>query len=205
MVALLRLERPDDGIRGEEDGLDLAGARRWLLDPVDGTLAFVQGIPLWTVVAALRDQERTLVSAIYDPVADELFSTQWDGEVLCNSQVASPPQGRALAEAIVRVNFEQRLARSPEIKPIFSRLASSVGAVFTGGSGSLALAWVATGHLHAYVGFHPTASDNEWDWLPGALMVERAGGVAHVSGNWYLAASTAALADELLALVLDAH
>ncbi|HWT26123.1 MAG TPA: inositol monophosphatase family protein, partial [Solirubrobacteraceae bacterium] len=67
------------------------------------------------------------------------------------------------------------------------------------GSGTLELAWVAAGRLHAWA----QADTEPWDWHPGALLVSEAGGVARVRGRWHVAAAGERLADEVEALVRE--
>ena len=71
--AWLRARFPNDGILGEELGEERPGAaRRWLLDPIDGTKTFVRGVPLWGTMVALHEGDSILVGAVYCPAIDEL-------------------------------------------------------------------------------------------------------------------------------------
>ena len=69
--------RPDDGILGEEGG-DLAGTSgvRWVVDPLDGTVNFLFGIPSGRSASPPRTPTATLVGVVYDPMRDELFSAE---------------------------------------------------------------------------------------------------------------------------------
>jgi myo-inositol-1(or 4)-monophosphatase len=192
MVALLRAERPADGIVGEE-GTAVAGeGRRWLLDPVDGTLNFSLGVPVWCAAVALVDAGGPAVAAVHDPLRGELFSAARGAGARCNGSllaVAPPPR---LVEATVAVFVDAR-RRDPEVAAATDELTRSVGALRAVGSGTLELAWVAAGRLHAWV----QADTEPWDWHPGALLVAEAGGVARVRGRWHVAAAGAALAGEI--------
>jgi myo-inositol-1(or 4)-monophosphatase len=77
------------------------------------------------------------------------------------------------------------------------RLLHQVGALRAVGCGSLELAWVAAGRIHAWV----QADVEPWDWYPGALLVEEAGGEAGIAGRWHVAAASGALAAEVLGAV----
>ena len=72
-VELVRSERPRDGVLGEEGTL-ISGPRHWIIDGIDGTLAFVRRLPGWGSAIALQQRGETLASAVCDPLADELFS-----------------------------------------------------------------------------------------------------------------------------------
>ncbi|HXA55497.1 MAG TPA: inositol monophosphatase family protein [Solirubrobacteraceae bacterium] len=72
---LLARRRPDDGFVGEEgDHVEGTNGLSWVVDPLDGTVNFLFGIPQWCVSVAVRDARGTVAGAIYDPNRDELFS-----------------------------------------------------------------------------------------------------------------------------------
>ena len=67
--------RPDDAILGEEGGETQEGAGlRWIVDPLDGTVNFLYGIPQWCVSVAVHDDEGGVAGAVYDPLREELFA-----------------------------------------------------------------------------------------------------------------------------------
>jgi myo-inositol-1(or 4)-monophosphatase len=195
-LALLRAERPDDSVLGEEGAAVAGGARRWLLDPVDGTLNYARGLPAWCSAVVLEDADGPLACAVLDPVADELFSAaRGDGATLNGValRVAPPPP---LAAATVATFVDVR-RRDAGIAAGTAALLRAVGALRAVGCGTLELAWVAAGRLHGWV----QADVEPWDWQPGALLVAEAGGVATVAGRWHVAACGDALAAELRRVV----
>jgi len=71
---LIAARYPDHGVIGEEYGEDRPDADHvWILDPIDGTRAFIAGLPLWTTLIALRTEGRPVVGAIGQPYLDEIF------------------------------------------------------------------------------------------------------------------------------------
>ncbi len=77
---LLATCRPDDGFVGEEGGEQQGSSGLdWVVDPLDGTVNFLFGIPQWCVSVAVRDGAGTLAGAVYDPNRDELFTATRDG------------------------------------------------------------------------------------------------------------------------------
>jgi myo-inositol-1(or 4)-monophosphatase len=198
LLDVLRAERPGDSVTGEEGAAVEGGARRWLLDPVDGTLNYASGLPAWCSAVALVDRESTLASAVYDPVAEELYSAgRGEGAWLNGARLgltAAPP----LADATVATFVDAR-RRDAELAAGTAGLLRAVGALRAVGCGSLELAWVAAGRLHAWV----QADVAPWDWHPGALLVAEAGGEAGVAGRWRVAAAGPALAAEALGAVQD--
>ena len=196
-LALLRSERPDDGVLGEEGAAVAGGARRWLLDPVDGTLNYAAGLPAWCSAVALLDAAGPLVSAVFDPVAGELFSAERGRATTLNGTPLAPvDRAPALADAVVATFVDAR-RRDAGISAGTASLLREIGALRAVGCGSLELAWIAAGRLHAWV----QADVEPWDWHPGALLVAGAGGTARVAGRWHAAAADAALADAVLGAV----
>ena len=196
LLEVLGAERPDDAVTGEEGGA--AGAegagRRWLLDPVDGTLNYASGQPAWCAAVALVEDGEPLACAVYDPVHDELWSAARGGGATCNgAPLRASGDGRPLESATVAAFVDVR-RRDPGIVAGTDALTRRVGALRALGCGSLELAWVAAGRWHGF-----TQADAEpWDWFPGALLVGEAGGAVGVRGRWSVAAADAPLRDTLL-------
>jgi len=196
-VALLRGERPGDGVVGEEGAAVAGGDRRWLLDPVDGTLNYARGLPAWCAAVALLDADGAAASAVYDPVADELFSAARGAGATVNGAPLRGGTAPALADAVVATFVDTR-RRDADVAAGTEALLRRVGALRAVGSGTLELAWVAAGRLHGWI----QADVEPWDWHPGALLVAEAGGVARVADRWHAAAAGAPLAEEMLAAVV---
>jgi myo-inositol-1(or 4)-monophosphatase len=200
-VALLRHERPADGVLGEE-GASALGERRWIVDALDGTLNFVSGVPGWCSAVALLGPEGPRVAAVWDPQRDELFSAAAGGGCRLNGRPVRVRERETLADALVSTYvFVPRLGL-PGVRAVLSELIAEVGAPRMIGSGTLELAWVAAGRLDGWLQPDPFP----WDWWPGALLVREAGGVADaLDGDpaWHVAGS-APLAAQLAALVRSA-
>jgi len=91
---LISARRPHDGFLGEEgDHVQGSSGLSWVVDPLDGTVNFLFGIPQWSVSVAVRDAQRTLAGAVYDPNRHELFTATADGP----AQLAGPAGTVALA------------------------------------------------------------------------------------------------------------
>ena len=107
--------------------------------------------------------------------------------------------GRALAEAHVATFFRQDRLVLPGVRANARRILDETGLLRHAGPGTLELAWVAAGRLDAWI----QPATDPWDWLPGALLVTEAGGVATTverDVRWYVAGSSAVV-DELVALL----
>jgi myo-inositol-1(or 4)-monophosphatase len=185
IVALIRAERPDDGLVGEE-GAFVEGDRRrwWLIDGIDGTFNFVSGIPHWCVAVGVEEDGAPVTGAVYDPNADELFAAGPGEPTTCNGEAVVVRTGRTLEQAAVATYL--RDDKGADRGAALARLEERVGILRTGGAGSLELAWVAAGRVDAWA--QPNVSP--WDWVPGAALVTGAGGrIAVLEGDpaWHVA------------------
>jgi myo-inositol-1(or 4)-monophosphatase len=219
---LLRERRPEDGFLGEEGGGEEDGSSglTWVVDPLDGTVNFLFGIPQWCVSVAVRDSERTLAGAVYDPNRDELFMATHDGP----ATLAGPrgeaelrgPHGRLAAGATAATGpVEERLATAmvatglaydSEVRAaqgrVLARLAPRVRDIRRFGSAALDLTWTAAGRYDAYF----ERSVNPWDIAAGALICERVGLrvlelPVHENLPWGILVAPEELAEPLLELV----
>jgi myo-inositol-1(or 4)-monophosphatase len=195
-LELLRAERPDDGVLGEEGAAVAGGERRWLLDPVDGTLNYARGLPAWCSAAVVADGDGPLACAVLDPVAEELFSAARGDGATANGATLTVGAAPPLADAVVATFVDARRRDGAIVRGTEALLARA-GALRAVGCGTLELAWVAAGRLDGWI----QADVEPWDWHPGALLVSEADGTVRVAGRWHVAAGDEALADELLAVV----
>jgi myo-inositol-1(or 4)-monophosphatase len=164
--------RPDDGVLGEEGG-DRAGSSgiRWVVDPLDGTVNFLFGIPQWAVSIACEDADGALAGVVYDPLRDELFSAERDGTATLDGSPIAASTRQDLATALVGTGFgydaEVRRAQAA----VVARLLPDVRDIRRLGAAAIDLAWTACGRLDAYYehGLNP------WDLAAGRLICERVG------------------------------
>lgn len=210
IVDYLRSAFPEDRISGEEFGHDQgsndgATHRTWFIDPIDGTLNFAHGIPLYCVSIALQIEGQTRVSAIYDPNRDELFSAaEGDGAHL-NGRPLSVSTIDGLAPSVLVTGFPIGDTRAFEwTMKQFDILTRTCRGIRRLGSAALDLAYVAAGRLEAFweYGLKP------WDTAGGILLVTEAGGrVTTIDGRAFrvdsssIAASNDQLHQELLEIL----
>jgi myo-inositol-1(or 4)-monophosphatase len=173
---LLAQLRPDDGFLGEESG-GAAGSNglRWVVDPLDGTVNFLFGIPQWCVSVAVQDGEGSLAGAIYDPCRGELF-TAIRGEAptlespLGARTLTSPLRGD-LATAMVATGLAYDARVRAAQAQVLARLIPRVRDIRRFGSAALDLAWTAAGRFDAY--YERTVKP--WDIAAGTLICACAG------------------------------
>ena len=164
--------RPDDGVFGEEHGASPgASGFSWVIDPIDGTTNFVNGIPVWTIVLAGVCGGRTQIGVIHDPNNDETFVAVRGGGATLNGKSICVAEGVMLDSGTVAVGYSNRVEGS-NVVPLIAALVERGAMFHRNASGALSLAYVAAGRLLGYLEEHM----NAWDCLAGQLLVEEAGG-----------------------------
>lgn len=183
---------PGDGMVAEE-GTDRPAQsdRRWYVDPVDGTVNFAHGLPMWCVSMALFDGDEPVLGVIHDPTRGETFaSVRGDGVRLNGQPVAASAVGRpedAFVHLTIDFNPESLWTGLRDIQVLAPRVLRTRNI----GSAALALAYVACGRFDVMV--HRLA--HTWDYGAGVLMVEAAGGtVTQMDGSPFTTATTALVA-----------
>jgi myo-inositol-1(or 4)-monophosphatase len=194
IVDLLRRERPDDGVVGEE-GTDDPRSRTWLVDPVDGTYNFVCGLPLWCSAAALTDPDGLVAGAVYHPATDELWLGGRDHPTTCNGATVHRPADEPLSDISLASYLHPTTLPDSSLRAPLLRVLREAATVRMLGSGSIELAYVAAGRIGAWM----QADTLPWDWLPGAALVAAAGGATDVvrwgGHRWHLAGSHRSVAE----------
>lgn len=176
--AALLAQRPHDGIQGEE-GADVSGASevRWVIDPIDGTVNFVYGIPAYAVSVAAEVAGECRAGIVLDVVSGEEFTAvlgegAWlrPGPQAPARRLALPPPPE-LASALVATGFGYDAERRERQAEAAARLLPRVRDIRRIGAASLDLCNVAAGRVDAYVeqGLQP------WDIAAGALVAREAG------------------------------
>jgi myo-inositol-1(or 4)-monophosphatase len=203
--ARLEAARPGDAILGEE-GDDRPGTSglRWVVDPLDGTVNFLFGIPQWCVSIAVEDAEGTLAGVVHDPMRGETWAATRSGEVTLDGVPLRPPARGGLATALVATGFGYDAGVRARQAAIVARLLPRVRDVRRLGAAALDLAWVAGGRYDGYY----EQGVKHWDVAAGALICARAGLAVHPlpatpPAESGLLVAAPAIADELLALVTD--
>jgi myo-inositol-1(or 4)-monophosphatase len=172
VIAAIRGARPDDGILAEEGGGG-AGASgvTWIVDPLDGTINYLWGIPQWCVSIAAADAEGAAAGVVHDPSRGETFTAvRGQGACMGGRALAIAP-GRALAEALVGTGFSYRSIERAVQAERLTRVLPAVRDVRRLGSAALDLAWVAAGRLDGYF----ETGLNPWDRAAGELIAREAG------------------------------
>lgn len=185
---LFGAERPEDAVLGEEggevagaggdggggDGRDVArgmGGLRWIVDPLDGTVNYLYGIPQFAVSVACEDGDGTIVGAVLDPVRDILYTATRSGPPQRDGRPIAASSCDSLAAALVGTGFGYEAAVRRAQARVVSAVLPRARDIRRAGAAALDLCACACGQLDAYYerGVKP------WDIAAGALLCERAG------------------------------
>ncbi len=174
----LRRALPGDAVLAEESGEHPTAAgdaptagmgRAWIVDPLDGTVNYANGVPIFTVSIALAVDGQATLGVVLDPVRDELFTAVRDGGARLNGRPIRNPGKAELGDCLIGLGYAPLDSRAD-----LGELRRSVRAARHFGSSALELAYVAAGRLDACV--HPTGISN-WDVAAAGLIAEEGGAV----------------------------
>ena len=187
-----------------EEGIS---GRTWYIDPLDGTINYLYGVPHWSVVLCLADTDGALAGVVYDPVRDELFGAERGKGAWVSRDGGAPRPLRTTAVAdlgstLVATGFAYVAEDREEQARILTRVLGEVRDLRRYGSAALDLSWVGAGRWDSYF----ESVDKPWDWMAGALIVREAGGrVTELkqkrSGHPHIVASAPDVHDALVKLL----
>jgi myo-inositol-1(or 4)-monophosphatase len=203
--------RPQDGFLGEESGAERGtSGLTWVVDPIDGTVNFLYGVPQWAISIAVVEGEadpatwRALAGCVFAPAADEVFTASAGRGAFLNGAPLRASAAADMSQALVATGFAYSAERRGKQAAVVSELITRVRDIRRIGSAALDLCYVAAGRLDAYY----EQGLNPWDMAAGALVAAEAG--ARVTG-WdgapasraFLLAAAPALADGLEELLRE--
>jgi myo-inositol-1(or 4)-monophosphatase len=178
---------------------------KWIIDPIDGTVNFANGIPLCCVSIALEKDGKMVLGAVYNPFLNEFFvAEKGQGATLNDKKISVSAKTEVLKSCLV-TGFPYTYLDHPNGPlEVFSRLIKQGVPVRRLGSAAIDLCWVAAGRFDGFYE-HKLAA---WDSAAGFLLVEEAGGrVTDYDGKHYspyqphILATNGKVHDELLAWV----
>jgi histidinol-phosphatase len=189
----LGTERPDDAILGEEHGVTAGGARRWIVDPIDGTRNYVRGIPVWATLIALEEPEGVRLGVVSAPALGRRWWAEREAGAFADGESIHVSAISEIADSVLSFSLEGHV---PEL---------ARRAWHTRGLGDFwAHMLVAEGAVDGAV---DAVGVSEWDLAAVQVIVEEAGGTfsdfagdARIDGGTAIT-SNGLLHDELLAAV----
>lgn len=206
VVRILRGAFPADAVVAEEGtGGAGDGARRWYVDPLDGTVNYLYGVPQFSIAIACEDEDGLLAAVVLDPLRDELFTAARGRGAWLGPERLRVTDASDVATSLVATGFAYVPEARAEQARILRRVLPRVRDIRRFGSAQLDLAFVAAGRFDAYY----ESVDKPWDWKAGALLVREAGGrVSELPqarpGQPHIVASAPAIHDGLVTLLREA-
>ena len=202
--AVLGERRPGDAILGEEGGETGEGELRWVVDPLDGTINYLYGIPAFAVSVACESASSGVVAGVVlDPIREERFEATRSGEPTLNGEpMRHDGRAESLAVAMVATGFGYDPAIRARQAQVLLRVLPHVRDIRRVGAAALDLCWCACGRFDAYY----ERGLNAWDVAAGGLIAARSGLAVRdlAAGDGEPAGTVAAppsLIDELVGLV----
>jgi myo-inositol-1(or 4)-monophosphatase len=175
--------RPADGILGEEGGTATSTSGiSWVIDPIDGTVNYLYGIPSYAVSIAVVEGDpdpltwKDTAGVIFNPASGELYTGEVGGGAFLNDRPIRVAEPVELERALVATGFAYAGEQRARQGALIARLLPLVRDIRRQGTASLDLAYVAAGRVDAY--FERTLSP--WDHAAGAVIARAAG--ARVAG-----------------------
>ena len=166
-------EYPQFGILSEESA-PVAGSSpyTWVVDPIDGTRNFAEGIPHFCVVVAVAEGSDVVAGVTYDPVRDEMFAAQRGHGATLNGEPIRVSDRQQIDEAVLGFDLGYNFDQAKLLLEMAGDLWPQVQAYRLMGSSALSLAYAACGRIDLY--FHHSLS--AWDIASGILLAREAGG-----------------------------
>ena len=166
-------EYPDFGILSEEsDPIPGASPYTWVVDPIDGTRNFAEGIPHFCVVVAIAEGDQVVCGVTYDPMRDEMFSAQKGRGASLNGQPVTVSDRDDIDEAVLGFDLGYNFDQAKLLLEMAAGVWPRVQGYRLMGSSALSLAYAACGRIDLY--FHHSLS--AWDIASGVLLAREAGG-----------------------------
>ena len=204
ILDLIKKNFPDHAILSEEKGLvEKTSAYIWIVDPIDGTINNYHGAEPFCIGLCLLKNDEPIISAIYNPISDHLYFAEKNKGANMNGNVIKVSD-RDLKNSVIMTHLSSKKDSRDRLIPHLEQIYSSGMHMRMLGSGFAAMTYVAGGNFDVFFNI----KTNAWDFLPGTLLVQEAGGmVTDINGEKINIKSTSVLATngvahgEMLALL----
>jgi myo-inositol-1(or 4)-monophosphatase len=188
IIDAIRAAYPGDGIIAEESGDHALGSghaptagigRAWVVDPLDGTINYANGIPFFCVSIALVEAGRPVVAVIHDPMRGETFAASDDGPAMLDGLPIETSTKDRLSDFVVSMALS-----GPALISRAKTLRKAIRVPRSMGSAALALAYVGNGRFDAFV---QQGGLSLWDIAAAGLIAERGGATVTdlAGGSWF--------------------
>ena len=173
ILGLLREEYPDFGILSEESEPIRTGSDyTWVVDPLDGTRNYANGVPHFCTVVGLAREDEVVVGITYDPVRQELFTAEAGKGAYLNGTPISVTESLEMSQSLLSFDLGYVDEKAGLALDMVRGLWPGVQSIRLMGSAALGIAYAAAGRVDLY--FHHSLSP--WDIVAGLVLVREAGG-----------------------------
>ncbi|MDP4239145.1 MAG: inositol monophosphatase family protein [Bacteroidota bacterium] len=175
IIAALQVLLPESGFIAEEGTCSKHGERyNWVIDPLDGTTNYIQGVPVYAVSIGLLDGDKLVLGVVYEVGRDECFYAWKDGGAYLNGNPIRVSERNDIQDALLATGFPYNdFSKLEEYLEFLKWTMTSARGVRRLGSAATDLAYVACGRFDAFWEYDL----KPWDVAAGALIVTEAGGV----------------------------
>ena len=178
IVKSLLAVRKDDGIIAEEGAAQISKSGvTWVIDPLDGTVNYLYGLPGWNISIAAKDKDGVIAGVVYAPTIGALWKATKGGGAFLNNKKIKCNDPVNLNLALIATGFSYDLELRKEQGVRMQRLIPQIRDLRRNGAAAVDLCYVAMGAVDAYF----ESSLKEWDFAAGGLIAIEAGAV--ISGR----------------------
>jgi len=206
IIGMIHTEHPDHTFLAEESGAAATQSEyRWIIDPLDGTVNYAHGLPVFCVSIALEVGGKIILGVIYHPMLDELFTAEKNAGAFLNGKRIAVSCEADFSKTLLVTGFPYNTRENPHHTiDHFVNFVKAGRPIRRLGSAALDLAYVACGRLDAFW----EVSLHAWDVAAGSLLLTEAGGmITDLQGNpWTvyteaLLASNGKIHDDMLRVI----
>jgi len=206
IIDIIKKEHPGHFILSEETGAIVMDSEyKWIVDPIDGTVNFANGIPICCVSIGVEKAGKMILGAVYNPLMNEMFFAQKGYGASFNDKKISVSEKTEVIKSCLVTGFPYTYAETKNSPlQVFERFIRNGVPVRRLGSAAIDLCWVAAGRFDGFYEHKLQA----WDSAAGFLIVEEAGGkVTDFDGKYYspyqphVLATNGKIHDEMLDII----
>jgi myo-inositol-1(or 4)-monophosphatase len=178
IVSALLTARPDDGIIAEEGAAkNSKSGITWVIDPLDGTVNYLYGLPGWNISIAAKDETGVIAGVVFAPTISNLWRAAKGGGAFLNNQIIKCNNPVNLDMALIATGFAYDLQLRKEQGNRIEKLIPKIRDIRRNGAAAVDLCYVAMGAVDGYF----ESSLKEWDFAAGGLIATEAGAI--ISGR----------------------
>jgi myo-inositol-1(or 4)-monophosphatase len=171
--------RPGEPVLGEEEGGTVVEGLTWVVDPIDGTVNYLYGIPWYSVSIAAQLDGESVAGAVIEPATGRVWTAARGYGAFLDGEPLHVSAATDLSLSLLGYGFAYRPERRQRQADAWALMATRVRDLRRAGAASLDLCSVAAGRLDAYA----EHALGRWDWAAGGLIASEAGAVVRLPGS----------------------